>query len=193
MVRQNYTCDVNCLLVKQIHWELRASYLYQAYASYFQRADVSLPGIQKFFAHASLEERSHADYFIDYVNKRGGHVHLGQFDVQNTCETVMVFLQSDNSRLDTEVEERMCICGFVSPGGRNKINKKCPLSRETWMEGLMALEDALAAERFVNGKLLELHKRADKLNDAHVAKSRSHCLPTIQHLVVSCLLSNLPT
>ncbi|RUS83970.1 hypothetical protein EGW08_008276 [Elysia chlorotica] len=128
MVRQSYTCDVNCLLIKQIHHEMSASFLYQAYASYFQRADVSLPGIQKFFAQASHEERGHADYLIDYVNKRGGHVQLDQLEVD----------------------------------------------RADWMEGLMALEDALAVERFVNRKLLDLHKRADDLGDAHLAHILEH-------------------
>ncbi|GFS18401.1 yolk ferritin [Elysia marginata] len=174
MVRQNYKCDIDCLLVQQIQLELRASYLYQGYASYFQRADVSLPGIQKFFAHASVEERNHAEYLIEYVNKRGGHVQIDQMEIQKTCEVVQKATENDDSGLDKGMEERMCICGFVSPGGIRKINRDCKFKRDQWMEGLMAFEDALAVERFVNKKLLDLHKTADDLGDAHLTHLLEH-------------------
>ncbi|GFO36207.1 yolk ferritin [Plakobranchus ocellatus] len=144
-VRQNSYASVEDMVVQQIEKELLASYIYQAYASYFQRADVSLPGFKKFFSDASLEERDHAQQLIDYVNKRGWHA---QFD-----------------KLD--------ICGFVATG---TVNDECESdsSRESWQDGLMAFEDALVIERFVNHRLLELHREADRRKDAHLTHILEH-------------------
>ncbi|RUS79582.1 hypothetical protein EGW08_012653 [Elysia chlorotica] len=136
-VQQNYKPEIDNLLIEQIQRELTASYIYQAYASYFQRADVSLPGIQKFFADASLEERGHAEKLIDYVNKRGGHAKFDTLDVsQSTTQN--------------------------------------PADREGWKEGLMAFEDALVIERFVNAKLLQLHAEADTAGDGHLGHILEH-------------------
>lgn len=46
----------------------------QAY--YFDRSDVALPGLYKYFKKASDEEREHAMKFLTYQNKRGGDVVL---------------------------------------------------------------------------------------------------------------------
>lgn len=50
-------------------------------ASYFDRADVALPGFKKFFLQASKEEKEHAQILIDYVNKRGGSLQFGDIKV----------------------------------------------------------------------------------------------------------------
>ena len=50
---------------------------------YFGRADVALPGFAKWFEEASKEERSHATTLIEYINKRGGSVALGDINVSN--------------------------------------------------------------------------------------------------------------
>lgn len=47
----------------------------QAY--HFDRADVSSPGVHKFFLKASEEEREHAEKIMKYLNKRGGLIRLG--------------------------------------------------------------------------------------------------------------------
>ncbi|GFR80791.1 yolk ferritin [Elysia marginata] len=167
-VVQNYTPEIDELIKDQIQRELTASYIYQAYASYFQRADVSLPGIQKFFSDASLEERGHAEKLIDYVNTRGGHAQFDTLDLKTTCDAVWKASRRDGSGLHNGVEKRMCICGFVATG---QINNECPRERDEWKEGLMAFEDALVTERYVNAKLLELHAAADEANDVHVSRS----------------------
>lgn len=46
----------------------------QAY--YFDRDDVALPGMHKFFKYASDEEREHAMKLLKYLNKRGGRIIL---------------------------------------------------------------------------------------------------------------------
>ncbi|CAL1547167.1 unnamed protein product [Lymnaea stagnalis] len=169
-VRQNYKENINQLLEQQIQKELAASYIYQAYASYFQRADVSLPGIKKFFSDASSEEREHAQSLIDYINQRGGHVQYDKIDLKDACETVMKFVTSDTSGLEEFRDRRMCICGFVAT---KTINDNCG-ERSDWKEGLIAFEDTLAIERYVNAQLLDIHKKADDEKDAHLTHILEH-------------------
>ncbi|XP_059143640.1 yolk ferritin-like [Physella acuta] len=169
-VRQNYENNINDLLVAQIQKELSASYLYQAYASYFQRADVNLPGMKKFFSDASTEEREHAQSLIDYINKRGGHAQYEEVNLMETCKTVRTFTNTDTSGLVDYDKRRMCICGFVAT---KQINDNCG-PREDWKEALMAFEDALAIERFVNSELLDIHKQADAKGDAHLTHILEH-------------------
>eukprot|EP00170_Pyropia_yezoensis_P004018 contig_16570_g4029 len=60
----------------QIQVEYTASYAYHAMFAYFNRDTVALPGFAKYFEEQSLEERTHADEFMRYMNKRGGQVVL---------------------------------------------------------------------------------------------------------------------
>lgn len=60
----------------QINEELKASYGYQAMATYFGRDNVGLRGFAKFFQKMSDEEHEHAHKFMNYLNKRGGNVVL---------------------------------------------------------------------------------------------------------------------
>lgn len=169
-IRQNYEEDINSKLIQQIQKELSASYIYQGYASYFQRADVSLSGIRKFFSEASLEERQHAQMLIDYINKRGGYAQFDEIDLKGSCETVLAHSEKDSSGLADFQERRMCICGFVAT---KTVNDRCG-SRGTWKEGLMAFEDALAIERYVNEQLLNIHKDADDNKDVHLTHILEH-------------------
>lgn len=57
---------------------LDTSYMLQAY--YFDRSDVALGGLYKYFKKASDEEREHAMKFLTYQNKRGGDIVL--MDIQ---------------------------------------------------------------------------------------------------------------
>lgn len=173
LVRQNYVEDVNTALYGQIKKELQASYIYQAYASYFQRADVALHGIHKFFAAASLEEREHAQKLIDYINMRGGNVQLENIDLKGACKAVNEH-ENKNTQLEGTDNKRMCICNFVL-SKENSIRSDCfDDAREDWKNGLYAFEDALVTERFVNQKLLDLHKKAENANDAHLSHLLEH-------------------
>lgn len=49
-------------------------YLFQAF--YFDKSDVALPGLHKYFKKLSDDEREHALKLIAYQNKRGGAVIL---------------------------------------------------------------------------------------------------------------------
>lgn len=174
MVAQNFNTvgkdettanSTNARLSAQIKIELEASYIYQAYASYFQRADVNLPGIQKFFTKSSAEEKHHAQLLIDYVNKRGGDVFFYDLDLQATCKKMVKVHHQATAKKD-----RMCICNWVAP---KEINNKCPTTLKK--PGLLAFNDALAVERFVNAQLLKLHAHADAVeNDPHLAHFLEH-------------------
>lgn len=61
---------------RHINVEYTAMYAYHALYAYFTRDTVALPGFAKYFNDQSLEERSHAQEFMDYQNKRGGRVEL---------------------------------------------------------------------------------------------------------------------
>ncbi|XP_035700013.1 soma ferritin-like isoform X2 [Branchiostoma floridae] len=75
-VRQNFHDDCEAGINKQINLQLYASLVYMSMASYFGRDDVSLHNFQKFFNHASDEEREHARKLQSYQAKRGGRVIL---------------------------------------------------------------------------------------------------------------------
>ncbi|KZC04382.1 PREDICTED: soma ferritin-like [Dufourea novaeangliae] len=75
-IRQNFHEECEEALNKQITLELYASYVYLSMCYYFDRSDVALPGLQKYFKHASDEEREHAMKFMSYQNKRGGSILL---------------------------------------------------------------------------------------------------------------------
>nr|AFK43431.1 unknown [Lotus japonicus] len=44
--------------------------------AYFDRDNVALKGLAKFFKESSMEEREHAEKLMEYQNKRGGRVKL---------------------------------------------------------------------------------------------------------------------
>lgn len=75
-IKQNYHAESEAGVNKQINLELHASYVYQSMAWYFDRDDVALPGLHKFFKKSSEEEREHAEKFMKFQNSRGGRVVL---------------------------------------------------------------------------------------------------------------------
>ncbi|BBH06307.1 ferritin 2 [Prunus dulcis] len=56
--------------------EYNVSYVYHALFAYFDRDNIALKGLAKFFKESSEEEREHAEKFMTYQNKRGGRVKL---------------------------------------------------------------------------------------------------------------------
>ncbi|GAB1607686.1 soma ferritin-like [Argonauta hians] len=82
--RQNFHENSEAGINRQINMELYASYVYHSMAYYFDRDDVALKGLHKFFLKRSEEEREHADKFMKYQNKRGGRVLLKQ--IEKPCQ-----------------------------------------------------------------------------------------------------------
>jgi len=172
-VTQQYKENINTDLTNQIQKELTASYIYQSYASYFQRADVALPGVQKFFAAASLEEREHAQSLIDYVNIRGGHVEFHKIDLYEACDKIFTWAKANSTETTKGEDKPFCICNFLT--NKDLKNVDCgSKSDDITRPALMGMTDALSIERYVNQQLLDLHKAADTANDAHLSHILEH-------------------
>ncbi|CAD5330518.1 unnamed protein product [Arabidopsis thaliana] len=56
--------------------EYNVSYVYHSMYAYFDRDNVAMKGLAKFFKESSEEERGHAEKFMEYQNQRGGRVKL---------------------------------------------------------------------------------------------------------------------
>ncbi|XVE69476.1 hypothetical protein DITRI_Ditri09bG0155200 [Diplodiscus trichospermus] len=76
LARQKYSDECEAAINEQINVEYNVSYVYHAMFAYFDRDNVALKGLAKFFKESSLEEREHAEKLMEYQNKRGGKVKL---------------------------------------------------------------------------------------------------------------------
>ncbi|TMX02768.1 hypothetical protein EJD97_019940 [Solanum chilense] len=76
LARQKYCDESEAAINEQINVEYNVSYVYHAMYAYFDRDNVALKGLAKFFKESSAEEREHAEKFMEYQNKRGGKVKL---------------------------------------------------------------------------------------------------------------------
>eukprot|EP00240_Pyramimonas_obovata_P013676 CAMPEP_0118932570 /NCGR_PEP_ID=MMETSP1169-20130426/10500_1 /TAXON_ID=36882 /ORGANISM="Pyramimonas obovata, Strain CCMP722" /LENGTH=260 /DNA_ID=CAMNT_0006875247 /DNA_START=53 /DNA_END=835 /DNA_ORIENTATION=+ len=74
--RQHYHPACEAALNDQLNTEYNVSYIYHAMFAYFDRDNVALPGLAKYFKEASVEEREHAEMMMEYQNMRGGRVKL---------------------------------------------------------------------------------------------------------------------
>ncbi|XP_051130386.1 ferritin-3, chloroplastic-like [Andrographis paniculata] len=76
LARQRFAPDCEAAINEQINVEYCVSYAYHSMYSYFDRDNVALKGLAKFFKAASQEEREHAEMLMEYQEKRGGKVKL---------------------------------------------------------------------------------------------------------------------
>ncbi|VVB12828.1 unnamed protein product [Arabis nemorensis] len=76
LARQRYADVCEATINEQINVEYNVSYVYHSMYAYFDRDNVALKGLAKFFKESSDEEREHAEKFMEYQNKRGGRVKL---------------------------------------------------------------------------------------------------------------------
>ncbi|KAF2296306.1 hypothetical protein P3X46_014435 [Hevea brasiliensis] len=76
LARQKYSDECEAAVNEQINVEYNVSYVYHAIFAYFDRDNVALKGLAKFFKESSVEEREHAEKLMKYQNKRGGKVKL---------------------------------------------------------------------------------------------------------------------
>ncbi|XP_024965332.1 ferritin-1, chloroplastic-like [Cynara cardunculus var. scolymus] len=76
LARQRYFEDCESAINEQINVEYNVSYAYHAMYAYFDRDNVALKGLSKFFKESSDEEREHAEKLMKYQNTRGGRVKL---------------------------------------------------------------------------------------------------------------------
>ncbi|KAJ6831160.1 ferritin-4, chloroplastic-like [Iris pallida] len=76
IARHKFADDSEAAINQQINVEYNVSYAYHAMYAYFDRDNVALKGMAKFFKESSEEERGHAEKLMEYQNKRGGRVKL---------------------------------------------------------------------------------------------------------------------
>ncbi|GMI71440.1 hypothetical protein HRI_000813300 [Hibiscus trionum] len=76
LCRQKYAEECEAAVNEQINVEYNVSYVYHSLYAYFDRDNVALKGLAKFFKESSEEEREHAEKLMEYQNKRGGRVKL---------------------------------------------------------------------------------------------------------------------
>ncbi|KAF6144831.1 hypothetical protein GIB67_038930 [Kingdonia uniflora] len=76
LARQKYSDECEAAVNEQINVEYNVSYVYHALYAYFDRDNVALKGLAKFFKESSVEERGHAEKLMEYQNQRGGRVKL---------------------------------------------------------------------------------------------------------------------
>ncbi|KAE8099126.1 hypothetical protein FH972_017131 [Carpinus fangiana] len=76
IARQRYSEECEAAINEQINVEYNVSYVYHAMFAYFDRDNIALKGLAKFFKESSEEEREHAEKLMKYQNIRGGKVTL---------------------------------------------------------------------------------------------------------------------
>ncbi|KAI9102157.1 hypothetical protein K1719_023667 [Acacia pycnantha] len=76
LARRNFSDECEAAINEQINVEYNVAYVYHAMFAYFDRDNVALKGLAKFFRESSDEERDHAEKLMKYQNKRGGKVTL---------------------------------------------------------------------------------------------------------------------
>ncbi|KAJ4779931.1 Ferritin [Rhynchospora pubera] len=76
LARHKYLDECEAAINEQINVEYNVSYVYHAMFAYFDRDNVALKGLAKFFKESSDEEREHAEKLMKYQNQRGGRVKL---------------------------------------------------------------------------------------------------------------------
>uniref|UniRef100_A0A8C5QYG9 Ferritin n=1 Tax=Leptobrachium leishanense TaxID=445787 RepID=A0A8C5QYG9_9ANUR len=102
-VRQNFHSDCEAAINRMVNLELYASYVYLSMSYYFDRDDVALENVAKFFREQSHEEREHAEKFMKYQNKRGGRIVLQDLkkperdEWSNTLEAMQAALQLEKT------------------------------------------------------------------------------------------------
>jgi len=76
LARQLYGDECEAAINEQINVEYNVSYVYHSLFAYFDRDNIALKGLAKFFKESSDEERDHAEKLMKYQNIRGGRVVL---------------------------------------------------------------------------------------------------------------------
>ncbi|XP_071698144.1 ferritin-3, chloroplastic-like [Rutidosis leptorrhynchoides] len=76
LARQKFFDECEAAINEQINVEYNVCYIDHAMYAYFDRDNVALKGLAKFFKDSSDEEREHAEKLMEYRNKRGGRVKL---------------------------------------------------------------------------------------------------------------------
>ncbi|GFO36206.1 ferritin [Plakobranchus ocellatus] len=104
MVAQNYNPKLDSQLEQQISSYVTQEVAYTAYASYFERADVALPGFEKFFSSLSKSARESAKNMTRLVNERGGCLNYPIIQLKYACEKIEKELAKGNISKPMDVQ-----------------------------------------------------------------------------------------
>ncbi|KAH9489935.1 hypothetical protein Btru_038296 [Bulinus truncatus] len=183
LVTQNFHEKLNSKLEQQILAFHNQELAFRAYSSYFGRADVNLPGFKKLLK--SLQDRAleNALSTTTYINDRGGRVRFPVVQLKDACNEITKALTSYeviHPSYSSSSRTEPYICNFLlTPTKNSKYDSgkksktednddsdmKSVETREDWMTGLYALEDALALEKSINNGLINLAKESVNFED----------------------------
>ncbi|MQM01843.1 hypothetical protein Taro_034603 [Colocasia esculenta] len=171
LARQKYADNCEAAINEQINVEYNVSYAYHAMFGYFDRDNVALKGLAKFFNESSEQEREHAEKLMKYQNKRGGKVKL-----QSILMPLNEFDHAEKG--DALYGECFVNLGLwlYLHGHLQKPARSCGLdeqSNDASSCGL-AMELALSLEKLVNEKLLNLHGVATRHDDVEMTSYIEH-------------------
>ncbi|KAL0724834.1 hypothetical protein Bca4012_039433 [Brassica carinata] len=166
LARHMYSPECEAAVNEQINVEYNVSYVYHALYAYFDRDNVALKGLAKFFKDSSVEERDHAEMLMEYQNKRGGRVKLqpmvmpqSEFDHAEKGDALYVVRVDINISFGKVVTFHQKRIPFWWKNN-NDDDVLCFVE---------AMELALSLEKLVNEKLLNLHSVASKNDDVQLA------------------------
>ncbi|XP_028929285.1 ferritin light chain [Ornithorhynchus anatinus] len=75
-IRQNFAPEAEAGVNRLVNLQLRASYTYLSLGYYFDRDDVALAGVSRFFREQAEEKREGAERLLKLQNRRGGRAVL---------------------------------------------------------------------------------------------------------------------
>jgi ferritin heavy chain len=90
------------VLNKQINMEMQAFYFYLNAGRYFQRKDVALHNVAKYFLDQANEEKGHSDMFQEYLILRGGDLRLLDIPAPSIDYSYLFLLNTMKQALDYE-------------------------------------------------------------------------------------------
>ncbi|CAL1547168.1 unnamed protein product [Lymnaea stagnalis] len=199
LVNQNFHEKLNSGLEQQILAYHNEELAFRAYASYFARSDVNLPGFKKLMKELQQKAYDNAIQITSYINDRGGRLRFPVVQLKDACNTIgrsLSAFEVIQPSTGTATRSQPHICNFLSvsheldknpkkkkDGSKRKVdvNQEPDVKREDWMAGLYGLEDALALEKSINEGLINLTEEAKKFKDPH---AREHLEQIMESQVV---------
>lgn len=206
LIKQQYDNRVDNFLDQAVEYYNGLELLYKAYASYYSRADVDLPGFAKYFKDSSHHMIKHALDLSTYINMRGGFVRFNKpLQIKTWCiDPIDINFKDyggDVQRRERMLELEPCpekdskgktiektqiskahICRFQQEQVSGEAEKCSLLSREKWRNGLLGLEDALISEKWLNDQLYNGVKKAVDFNDPLTKHHIEHYMLDIERI-----------
>jgi ferritin len=188
-------------LNRQVMFYHNLELAYRAYAAYFDRADVDLPGFKKLFRQLEGQALKNAVTLTTYINERGGRVRFPETKLDAACNYINTF----NEKNTDAASAKPYICCFQSTNDAPCSNTKKTDKSYVWRDwfsknsndnsedtkeynwkskaGLHGLEDALTLEKYINGELLGILKLArDPHAKVTIDAFMEHQVDTIQEV-----------